>query len=420
MDTNLIFGHYLIFSAGCLAKAQKIMDSPDKKTRHKRQKKCYAKVQDETTELQRDLQDSMACASSSDIMGSVVVNDRAAANHTQRMEDDTPLHEDDDTRKSDLKRKNRSKETMSKEKFIAKLKKAKPLWKNRYGAFTKIQTSSTGNCFFSALSLGGLFDSEGEARREVVRLIKEDEHLFFRIYDWHKGRANLDEFRTHLCKLQMDRTWASDVDIFMSAVALKVDIISINEFDSSICRPLVDKHMFRHVPALGTELKNCENVRTVVLGNVNISGNAERPNHFILLGVVESRIEPYDKHCTYTENVRIGEQVKAVVDMVGEQPIDIYCERESAIDVDAIDATGHIFLQTDDKCDVSIVKQDGTGLDVRIGNEGTFSLVRSRSVQQVVTNAQRLTVAKWMIEKENEGVENIPTKAVEEFPRFFR
>ena len=205
----------------------------------------------------------------------------------------------------------------------------------------------------------------------------------------------------------------------MSAVALKVDIISINEFDSSICRPLVDKHMFRHVPALGTELKNCENVRTVVLGNVNISGNAERPNHFILLGVVESRIEPYDKHCTYTENVRIGEQVKAVVDMVGEQPIDIYCERESAIDVDAIDATGHIFLQTDDKCDVSIVKQDGTGLDVRIGNEGTFSLVRSRSVQQVVTNAQRLTVAKWMIEKENEGVENIPTKAVEEFPRFF-
>ena len=206
----------------------------------------------------------------------------------------------------------------------------------------------------------------------------------------------------------------------MSAVALKVDIISINEFDSSICRPLVDKHMFRHVPALGTELKNCENLRTVVLGNVNISGNAERPNHFILLGVVESRIEPYDKYCAYTENVRIGEQVSAVVDMVGEQPIDIYCERESAIDVDAIDATGHIFLQTDDKCDVSIVKQDGTGLDVRIGNEGTFSLVRSRSVQQVVTNAQRLTVAKWMIEKENEGVENIPTKAVEEFPRFFR
>jgi hypothetical protein len=273
------------------------MDSPDKKTRHKRQKKCYAKVQDETTELQRDLQDSMACASSSDIMGSVVVNDRAAANHTQRMEDDTPLHEyeekhgsmkdddtrkreyeekhgsmkdddtrqselkrsnrsmkDDDTRKSDLKRKNRSKETISKEKFIAKLKKATPLWKNRYGVFTKIQTSSTGNCFFSALSLGGLFDSEGEARSEVVRLIKEDEHLFFRIYDWHKGRANLDEFRTHLCKLQMDRTWASDVDIFISAVALKVDIISINEFDSSICRPLADKHIFRHIPALGTEL----------------------------------------------------------------------------------------------------------------------------------------------------------------------
>ena len=57
---------------------------------------------------------------------------------------------------------------------------------------------------------------------------------------------------------------------------------------------------------------------------------------------------------------------------------------------------------------------------VRIGNEGTFSLVRSRSVQQVVTNAQRLTVAKVMIEKENEGVENIPTKAVEEFPRFSR
>ena len=99
---------------------------------------------------------------------------------------------DDDTRKSDLKRKNPSKETISKEKFIAKMKKATPLWKNRYGVFTKIQTSSTGNCFFSALSLGGLFDSEGEARSEVVRLIKEDEHLFLRIYDWHKGGANLD------------------------------------------------------------------------------------------------------------------------------------------------------------------------------------------------------------------------------------
>ena len=400
------------------------MHVPDRKGRHKRRKKCLndddemtnksrsSLVVDETTKI------SSACALSRE-------KNACDSSAPPPVEPDVEKKSDEEMTSSRGQRQ-KSKETISKEKFISRIKSMKPIWKNKHGEFKKIATTSTGNCFFSALTRGGLFNSEDEARSEVVRLVKLDEFLFYQIYEWHKGQATLDGFRVHLDELAKDKTWASDVDIFITAVALMVDIISINEFDNSICRPLMNQGLIKRVPGVENVLNNCEDPEIIVLGNVDISGKKQRPNHFILLEAVTCNFELFTKPLMMTrktECIQVGKQAHVYVD-VGDEDLDVLCGDSSRVEISDIGRKGEIKLKAEDDCEVSITKSEGESqgksLQVYMGKNASISVVRKRNVQQVVTNADRLTVVKWMIEQEALGVTKIPSKAVKQFPSFFR
>ena len=130
------------------------------------------------------------------------------------------------------------------------------MWNSDFGIFRKVKTTSLGNCFFSALHVSGKlsFKSESDARSKIVQRIHED-FCMFHIYEWYMGgRTTYKDFIAHIAKLEKDRTWAKSVDIYMAAVALRVDIVSINEafqeMKSEIIRPLMDKALLKHVPAV--------------------------------------------------------------------------------------------------------------------------------------------------------------------------
>lgn len=47
-------------------------------------------------------------------------------------------------------------------------------------------------------------------------------------------------------------------------------------------------------------------------------------------------------------------------------------------------------------------------------------LLAGQHALQMLTKAHRFMIAKWVVEKEGEGYQNIPSKSVLKFPQFFR
>ena len=227
----------------------------------------------------------------------------------------------------------------------------------------------------------------------VPRLYKEYMKIFVCSISmngtWAEGGTTYKDFIAHIAKLEKDRTWAKSVDIYMAAVALRVDIVSINEafqeMKSEIIRPLMDKALLKHVPAVREILKQSRSVQ-IVVGNIDCLGMGNRPNHYVYLHPIRCRLPQL-------------------------QPF----LKEMEIDAKAIEHVGESPLTN------NTVKSQEESMDTEPSVKQNRSVQpHKRSVQHVVTKAQKLSVVNWMIQQENDCVENIPSKAVLKFPMFFR
>ena len=97
------------------------------------------------------------------------------------------------------------------------------------------------------------------------------------------GNVTLQLFNRHLEKLGTNNIWVLSIDLYMTAVALEVDLVSINDFDDSVITALMDPYLFRAVPALIQRL-HARMLATVFIGNLHIVLNSGmHPNHFIYL-----------------------------------------------------------------------------------------------------------------------------------------
>ena len=152
-------------------------------------------------------------------------------------------------------------------------KRAADMWNSDLGIFRKVRTTALGNCFFSALHTSEKlsFKSESNARSKIVQKNSEDFYIFH-IYEWYMGGGTMyKDFIEDIARLEKDRTWVNSVDIYMTAVALRVDIVSIiepfQEIKSETMRPLMDKALLKHVPGVREILKQSRPVQ-IVVGNV--------------------------------------------------------------------------------------------------------------------------------------------------------
>jgi hypothetical protein len=180
--------------------------------------------------------------------------------------------------------------TMSKRKFIQKMKQGSKnlnVWESQHGKFKISKTTSEGNCFFSALFKAGLgFKSEVEARASLVQAIKDDEFLYFHIWNFivHGKISNdhglMNGFRDHVKLLAMNGTWARTCDIYMAAVAFKVDLVSIHKTSDTVIRPMNYSHLFKYVDGLKNLIGMV--LRRRFIGNV-AHGASTVENHFVFL-----------------------------------------------------------------------------------------------------------------------------------------
>ena len=212
----------------------------------------------------------------------------------------------------------------------------------------------------------------------------------------------------------------------MTAVALEVDLVSINEFDDSVITALMDPYLFRAVPALIQRL-HARMLVTVFIGSLHIVLNSGmHPNHFIHLIPIVQNMEPLvikldygGPLCNVTPRSSFvcGNGLQVNLELRN-TPVDLIIGDSSQAHVESNISMN---VQTDRNCLVEI-KTWERRINVNMEDTAVLKVETKghRNYQQVVSNAGRLTVANWMILQESLGLANILSKAILQFPHIFR
>ena len=325
------------------------------------------------------------------------------------------------------------------------------LWESQHGKFKILKTTSEGNCFFSALFKAGLgFKSEVEARASLVQAIKDDEFLYFHIWNFivHGKISNdhglMNGFRDHVKLLAMNGTWARTCDIYMAAVAFKVDLVSIHKTSDTVIRPMNYSHLFKYVDGLKNLIGMV--LRRRFIGNV-AHGASTVENHFVFLDPINESVETlwnenFMQSCSQPLQDRAVRRVFEAtaggnhVAVSESEPDNTNIENYTNNSITMTGNGNHslqFFVGENTNANITMNShteainldlhvEDNVSVEGNVENAVGFSLnvKRKRNIQQVVRNGDRITVAKWMVNQEQNGTTEIPSKALDKFPQFFR
>ena len=113
------------------------------------------------------------------------------------------------------------------------------------------------------------------------------------------------------CSAQMSQHWKQTKHGLMVSVAFKFDLIIIVSSEETICRPIIDVNMFRHVPCLVDNIRRQHPTMTFFfIRNVPYGDTSQTTcaNHFIYLKYNFVDVEPWNH--SVVENVRPVQQRK--------------------------------------------------------------------------------------------------------------
>lgn len=307
---------------------------------------------------------------------------------------------------------------------------------NKFGRFKIFKTTYMGNCFFSALFLSEMFDvpSEEAVRDQLVEIVNSDEHLDFEIWDFYwfgetsaRPANALQKFRKHVERLALYSTWVDSSDLYLAAVAFRMDLISINQLDESIVRPWMNNSLYRKLPVV----KDLVVEKQIIIGNIDFAEKGNRPNHYVYLRPVRSTFEPLPSPSDGSLfSVRIGNTTVTAAEAMDSEASNVCVQAQGKSNAQ-LHVGRNVELSGQISCDNSATMESLT-VNMMINNDATVSSTvnanstleltvrRGRNVQQVVRNVDRVKVAQWMIDEEAQNSTNIPTRATKEFPVFFR